>query len=138
MIFPMESLFSELFASVLIDATNEGSAVRQARRVVFLSQLNDDLALCPPGFDISHGLLGRFEWKDSIHHAVKPTSGMEAASSPSYGLPNLARQARNFLNVSSDSSNATMQSIKAFRYILSRSIRSLTTSESAVPKDERP
>ena len=34
----------------------------------FLSQLDDDLAFCTPGFDISHSLFGRFEWKDPVHN----------------------------------------------------------------------
>lgn len=38
------------------------------RRRTLLSHLDDDLALCASCFDVSQSLLGRFEWKDSIHN----------------------------------------------------------------------
>ena len=38
------------------------------RQDPFLSHLDDDLAFRTPGFDISHSLFGRFEWKDPIHN----------------------------------------------------------------------
>ena len=44
-----------------------------------LSNLDDDLALCPSCFDVSQSLIGRFEWKDPIHH--RPNNpGIDEAS----------------------------------------------------------
>ena len=38
------------------------------KRIGLLSQLDDDLAFCTPGFNISHSLFGRFEWKDPVNN----------------------------------------------------------------------
>ena len=48
-------------------------------KATFLSYLDDDLAFCTPSFEVSHRLVGRLEWKDSIHNGAYG-AGLDEAS----------------------------------------------------------